>query len=332
MTGKRVVCYGELLLRLTPPGRELPLQSPEMRVTPAGAEANVAVALASFGARAKLLTVLPDNALGRAALNEVRRYGVDVGGVVFGQGRMGLFFLTPGAVTRPSDILYDRADSAFAKAPSSCFNAEALAGADWFHLSGVTPALGRMSASAAIAAVRAARERSIAVSFDGNYRSKLWESWASEAPAILRDIMGHADILFGDERDIGLVLGKSFDDRAKAVAAAFAAFPSLKRIACTTRAAHTVDRQDYGAAMYTREDIHRVPETELSGIVDRLGAGDAFAAGVIHGLLSGASDIEALKFGHAAAVLKHSLSGDFFTLSADAVRAAMGGQSVDVKR
>lgn len=328
----RVVCYGELLLRLTPPGRELPLQSPELRVTPAGAEANVAVALASFGQSAKLLTVLPDNVLGRAVLNEVRRYGVDIGGVVFGAGRMGLFLLVPGAVTRPSDILYDRADSAFAKAPSACFNAEALSGAQWFHVSGVTPALGRTSANAAIAAVRAARERELTVSFDGNYRSKLWENWADQAPAILRDIFAEADIVFGDERDIGLVLGRSFDDRAKAVAAAFAAFPKLKRIACTTRAAHSVDAQDSGAAMYTREDIHLVPAVSLSGIIDRLGAGDAFAAGVIHGLVSGMADAEALRFGHAAAVLKHSLSGDFFTLSADAVRSAMGAQSMDVKR
>jgi 2-dehydro-3-deoxygluconokinase len=332
VTGKRVVCFGELLLRLTPPGHELPLHSPQMRVTPAGAEANVAVALASFGQAAKLLTVLPDNALGRAALNEVRRYGVDVGNVVFGEGRMGLFFLTPGAVTRPSDVLYDRAESAFAKAPSSCFNVEALSGAAWFHVSGVTPALGRSSANATIAAVRAARERNILVSFDGNYRSKLWEGWADQAPGILREIFAQADIVFGDERDIALVLGRAFDDRAKAVAAAFAGFPHLKRIACTTRAAHSVERQDYGAAMYTRADIHLVPAVQLSGIVDRLGAGDAFAAGVIHGLLSGMGDGEALKFGHAAAVLKHSLSGDFFTLGGDAVRAAMGGQSVDVKR
>jgi 2-dehydro-3-deoxygluconokinase len=332
VTARRVVCFGELLLRLTPPGRDLPLQSPEMRVTPAGAEANVAVALASFGQAAKLLTVLPDNALGRAALNEVRRHGVDTSGVVFGHGRMGLFFLTPGAVTRPSDILYDRAESAFAEAPSACFSAEALSNAAWFHVSGVTPALGRTSANAAIAAVRAARERNIPVSFDGNYRSKLWEGWAEQAPAILGDIIAEADIVFGDERDIGLVLGRTFEDRAKAVAAAFVAFPRLKRVACTTRAAHSVDAQDYGAAMYTREDIHVVAPVQLSGIVDRLGAGDAFAAGVIHGVLSGMGDAEAVKFGHAAAVLKHSLSGDFFTLGADAVHAAMAGQGLDVRR
>ncbi len=333
---KHIVCLGEVLLRLAAPGRELMLQTPRLDVTVAGAEANVAVALAHFGHDARVVSVLPDNALGHAALGELRRHGVDTRGVVWGAGRMGLYFLSQGAVRRPSEVLYDRADSAFARSPSLA--RVELSGADWFHVSGVTPALNRNAADAAIAAARAARERRVPVSFDGNYRSKLWESWRDQAPAILRQLFEQADIVFGDDRDIGLVLGQRFDHasaeerRARAAAAAFQAFPNLTRIASTTRVSHSVDAQDYGAVMFTRTGTHQLPAVPLSGIVDRVGTGDAFAAGVVHGLLTGESDEAALKFGLAAACLKHSIPGDFFTLGIADVRAAMADQGLDVKR
>lgn len=332
---KAVVCFGEVLLRFTPPGHELLLQSPAMAATVAGAEANVAVALASFGHQARMATVLPDNALGHAALGELRKHGVDTRSVVFGAGRMGLFFLTPGAVRRPSEVLYDRADSAFAHAPQLCRVETAIGEAKWFHVSGVTPALGRACADAAIAAAKTARAQGVPVSFDGNYRSKLWEPWKDHAPAILRQLFENADIVFGDERDIGLVLGRTFageDRRVRAAAAAFEAFPRLKRIACTVRTPQSVDAQDYGAVMLTRNGAHFVADLELTGIVDRVGTGDAFAAGVIHGILSGMGDSQALAFGHAAACLKHSIPGDFLTLGLDAVRAALADDGLDVKR
>jgi 2-dehydro-3-deoxygluconokinase len=335
-TSKRIVCFGEILLRLAAPGRELMLQTPRLDVTVAGAEANVAVALAHFGQDARVVSVLPDNALGRAALGELRRHGVGTSGIAWGDGRMGLYFLSQGAVRRPSEVLYDRADSAFARTPSLA--KVDLGDADWFHVSGVTPALNRTTADAAIAAARAARERRVTVSFDGNYRSKLWESWRDQAPAILRQLFEQADIVFGDDRDIGLVLGQRFDQsspeerRARAATAAFQAFPKLMRIASTTRVSHSVDAQDYGAIMFTRDGSHQLPAVHLSGIVDRVGTGDAFAAGVIHGLLTGEGDEAALKFGLAAACLKHSVPGDFFTLSLDDVRAAMNDGGLDVKR
>ena len=337
-TPKRIICFGEILLRLAAPGRELLLQTPRLDVTVAGAEANVAVALSCFGHDAKMLTVLPDTALGRAVIGALRRHGVDTRAIKFGPGRMGLYFLTQGAVRRPSEILYDRADSAFARAPDACKVADEIVGADWFHISGVTPALGRASASAAIAAVRTAQEKQVPVSFDGNYRSKLWESWRSEAPGILKQLFQHADIVFGDDRDIALVLNKDFGNvsaeerRTHAAAAAFEAFPRLKRIASTVRVQHTVDRLDYGAVMFTRSGVHHAPAVELSAIVDRVGTGDAFAAGIIHGLLSGQSDGEALHFGLAAACLKHSIPGDFLTLRVEDVRAAMANEGLDVKR
>lgn len=329
---KRIVCFGEILLRLAPPGRELLLQSADMRATFAGAEANVAVALASFGHDVQILTVVPDNPLGQAAVAELRRHGVNTKAIKTGLGRLGLFFYSPGAVRRPSEVLYDRTGSAFANGPELCATPAALDGAAWFHVSGVTPALNRTCANAAIAMARAARERGIGVSFDGNYRSKLWESWRTEAPAILRQLFETADIVMGDERDIALVLGKSFDSIEAAAPAAFAAFPNLKRIAYTTRAQHAVEHMNYGAQLRTRSAVHTVTPVELSGIVDRVGTGDAFAAGVVHGLLTNMTDQDALKFAHAAACLKHSILGDYFPLGADAVHAAIGAASLDVKR
>lgn len=335
-SSKRIVCFGEILLRLAAPGRELMLQTPRLDVTVAGAEVNVAVALAHFGHEARMVSVLPDNALGAAALGELRRHGVDTRGIVHGHGRMGLYFLAQGAVRRPSEVLYDRADSAFARAPELA--AVDLSGANWFHVSGITPALNRRAADAAVAAARAARQAGVPVSFDGNYRSKLWETWREQAPGILRSLFEQADIVFGDDRDIALVLGQRFDDasaddrRARAAATAFQTFPRLTRIASTTRVQHSVDAQDYGAVMFTRGGVLRAPAVSLSGIVDRVGTGDAFAAGVVHGLLTGESDEEALKFGLAAACLKHSIPGDFFTLGVADVQAAMSDNSLDVKR
>lgn len=333
---KTIVCFGEILLRLAAPGRELLLRSPSLDVTVAGAEANVAVALAHFGNDARMMSVLPDNALGRAALGELRRHGVDTRGIALAEGRMGLFFLTHGAVRRASEVLYDRERSAFAAAPERAAVAAALDGANWFHLSGVTPALNRATAAAAIAAAQAAETRRVPMSFDGNYRAKLWAPWAAEAPAILRQLAERAAILFGDDRDIALVLGRTFegdgDERqVRAAEAAFAAFPRLERIAATTRTAHAADVQDYGAIMHTRAGVHRAAPVALAGIVDRVGTGDAFAAGVIHALLAGEDDAAALAFGHAAACLKHSIPGDFLPFSAAEVRAAAAG-GLDVKR
>src|SRR5687768_6131452 len=182
----RIVCFGELLLRLGAPGRQVLLQSPQFEVFVGGAEANVAVSLARFGHDSAQVGVYPDNALGAAAAGELRRHGVDTRALRTGPGRMGLYFLTPGAVHRPSEVLYDRAGSAFALADPAAYDWPALlAGADWLHLSGVTPALGERAAAAAIAAAREARRLGVKVSFDGNYRPKLWEAWNGDAPGLL---------------------------------------------------------------------------------------------------------------------------------------------------
>ncbi len=339
MISGRVVCFGELLLRLGAPGRQVLLQEPRFEVQYGGAEANVAVSLARFGHAAAMVSVVPDNALGRACIGELRRHGVDTRDVVLGDGRMGLYFLTTGAIHRPSEVLYDRAHSAFALSAPDRFDWDAiLSGASGFHLSGVTPALGPASAAAAIRAIKAARERGLTVSFDGNYRAKLWDAWRGDAPGIHRQILAHADIVFADHRDIAIALGADFGGVAPeqrnlaAARAAFDAFGQIRRMATTIRVQHNVDRHDLAATLITRDGALTTESHALSPIVDRIGAGDAFAAGVLHGLRTGMGDADALRFGLAAACLKHSIPGDFNLASTADVAAFLSEQRFDVRR
>lgn len=339
MVGK-IVCFGELLLRLGAPGRELLLQSPQLQVHIGGAEANVAVALSHFGHEAQLVTVVADNALGTAALGEVRRHGVDTRGVQQAPGRMGLYFLSTGAVQRPSQVLYDRADSAFARAGGGEHDwAALLSGADWLHLSGVTPALGPQAAAGALRAVRAARQAGVKVCFDGNFRPQLWKAWDGDAASLLRELMAEADLLFASHRDIEVVLGKRYSpgDAAACFEAAahdaFAAFPNLQRMAATTRDQRSVDQHVLAAVSLSRGgSLVTAPAQDVAGIVDRIGTGDAFAAGVLHGILSGMDEAQSLRFGLAAGCLKHSVPGDFFPLGVAEVEAAMEEGGFDVRR
>lgn len=337
----RIVCFGELLLRLGAPGRERLLQSPALEVRIGGAEANVAVSMARFGHRTAYVGAVADNALGEAALGELRRHGVEVDGALRRDGRMGLYFLATGAGHRPSEVLYDRADSAFARTGSDRYDwSGLLAGAALLHVSGITPALGQTTAGAAIAAARAAREAGAMVSFDGNFRPKLWAAWDSDPARILRELIGEADIAFADHRDIAVMLGE--DDRlsdkpdarfAAAAARAFAAFPRLQRLATTVRTQHSVDDHGMSALLATRDGTLQIaPTCALHGIVDRIGAGDAFAAGVLHGILDGMDDAKSLHFGLAAACLKHSVPGDLNLVDREDVFAAMRGERLDVKR
>lgn len=312
----RFVAFGEVMLRLSPPGRELLLQTPRLDTGIAGAEANVAVAVARLGHEAALVTALPANALGDAALANLRGHGVDCSGIRRSAGRMGLYFVATGAGLRASRVIYDRAGSAFSLAPADGWDWDALlAGADRLHLSGITPALGPGGTAAALAAALAARRLGVPVSFDGNYRAQLWEAWDGDPQATLHALIGHADILFGDERDIALVLGCRFEGDAEAradasVRAAFAAFPELRIIASMGRTIDHVDQHRLTVRLTTRDGA-RVGETlVVSGIVDRVGSGDAFAAGVLHGLRQGLMPAQAAAQGLALAALKHTIPGD----------------------
>lgn len=340
MLHNQIVCFGELLLRMGAPGHQLLLQSPVLEVHVGGAEANVGVSLAHFGHPVTMVGTIADNPLGAHAAGELRRHGVDTRHLQCAEGRMGLYFLTTGALHRPSEVVYDRADSAFARADPAGYDwPRLLQGAQWLHLSGVSPALGANVAEAALAAARSARQRGVRVSFDGNYRPKLWQRWDGDAAAILRELFACADIVFADHRDIGVVLGGSFDqpdpcERVRAAARqAFAAFPQLQWMACTQRSVHSVDHHTLGAMLLQRDDRDALAAAvQLDPIVDRIGAGDAFAAGILHGLVAGWDMQTTVDFGLAAGCLKHSIPGDFSPLSVAEVRALTGESRYDVRR
>jgi 2-dehydro-3-deoxygluconokinase len=335
-----VLCFGELLLRLGAPGQQLLLQTPSLDVHAGGAEANVGVALACLGHDVAMAGVVADNALGSAVLGELRRHGVDTRHVRRSAGRMGLYFMTAGAGLRPGEVVYDRAESAFATAPADSYDwPTLLQGAQWLHLSGISPALGPQAAQATLAAARAACDMGIKVSFDGNFRPRLWERWGGDAQAILRDLFACAHIVFADHRDIGVVLGGEFsqgDAQARvdaAAAMAFAAFPQLQYMACTQRTTHNASRHALGAMLLGRDGTRALaPVRELDGIVDRIGGGDAFAAGVLHGLMEGFDSATTIRFGLAAGCLKHSIPGDFCPVGVADVMALMDEETFDVRR
>lgn len=335
----RAVCFGEVMIRLSSPPGERLLESALFEARVGGAEANVAVSLARFGWDARMVTRLPDQALGRAVRDELRRHGVDTSAVAWAEGRLGLYFLTPGAVVRPSEVIYDRAESAFAEADPADWGWDALlAGADRLHLSGVTPAIGPKPAAAALDAVAAANRIGMPVSFDGNYRAKLWAAWRGDGPGTIRRLLEGAETAFVDDRDLALALGRSFDGelrerRRVAAEAAFQAFPRLQRVVATVREQTGVENQSLSALAFVRDGrVHESGPWSLTGVVDRIGGGDAFAAGVLHVLGTGGDAADALDFGLAASALKHSVKGDFNTATEAEVRALLLGGGLDVRR
>jgi 2-dehydro-3-deoxygluconokinase len=328
----RFVCFGEMLIRLTAPAGELMLQTPRFETSFGGAEANVAVSLARFGHDVRMATVLPDNALGHAARAELRRHNVDTSFCALGAGRMGLYFVTPGAGPRASEVLYDRADSAFARAPGEIDWQSALAGAEWLHVSGVTPALNAACADAALRAMRAARAAGVKVSFDANFRAKLWEARGEDPRPTLDALFAEADLLFGDERDIGLAAGERATGAEDAARIAFARYPNLQGLAATTRTVQSAEHHTLSGMTFTRAGATRTREHAITGVVDRIGGGDAFAAGVLYGLATGAAEPFMLDFAVAAAVLKHTMRGDFNLASADDVIFHLTNSGSDVRR
>ena len=330
-----IVCFGELLLRLSAPTGQLMLQTPRLDTCIGGAEANVAVSLARLGHTVSMVSSLPGNALGMAVRDGLRTHGVDTGAILFTPGRLGLYFLTTGAVLRPSEITYDRAASAFAETdPGAYFWPDLLKGAAWLHVSGISAATGERGALATLQAMREARAQGARISFDGNYRASLWAERGCDGADVLCELMRHADLAFADQRDFALLLQRpelGRCSRGEAMAAAFAAFPQISKIAATSRTQLASDRHDLSATLYTRGSAHQAREYPLHGIVDRIGTGDAFAAGVLHGLLRGWSDDRTLAFGLAAAVAKHSIAGDF-NLACETQIEAVSAGALDVRR
>lgn len=332
-----VTCFGELLLRLTPPGSQLMVQADSLELHPGGAEGNVAVALASLGHAVRFAGLVSENALGDRVVSALRSAGVDTQFLRRAPGRMGLYFMEDGAGPRPSAITYDRAGSAFAEAdPAAIDFAGALDGMRLFHTGGITPALGPKGVVLAKAANAAALAANVPICFDGNYRGALWSSWDSNPGAVLRELVADATILIGNHRDISLLLGKTFsgdgaDRRRDAAEAAFATFPRLQLIASTARHLVTSDHHRIAARVDSRNAAHQTEEIDVTGIVERIGTGDAFAAGVLHAWVEGGDERAMAESGLALTALKHTVPGDMCLVSRAALDdfSANGG---DVRR
>ncbi len=328
-----VLCFGELLLRLSSPRGEGTLQSTRLDAHFGGAEGNVAVALARLGLRSGIVSALPDNAIGDAAIESLRKAGVDTSRVARAPGRMGLYFLTPATGVSAGSVIYDRADSVFCNARDYDWPA-LLEGVEWLHLSGIVPALGPEMAEVGLAAIAAARAAGVRVSFDGNFRGSLWARWCPDPGPILADYISGADLLFGSHRDLSLVLGREFGGKNDvrqhdAALAAFERFPQLSTIASTGREILTADHHRLSARIDARDDAFSAPALEVTGIVDRIGTGDAFAAGVLARLDDGLE--AAATTGLALAALKHGIAGDHSTATPRDL-AAFEGAPADVRR
>ena len=333
-----VVTLGEVMLRLKSPELERLFQSPLLQATFGGAEANVAASLAQFGVHARFVSAVPDNNVGDACLASLRELGVDVSAVRRAGERLGVYFLENGANQRPSRVTYDRAGSSISTARAADFDWNAVfAGAEWFHITGVTPAISATAAELSIAAAKTARERGLTVSCDFNYRKNLWK-YGKRAPEVMRELVGFATIGVANEEDCQNALGIEAEvnvergdlahEKYRALAEkVLTSFPRLEKLAITLRASHSADHNGWSAVLHNRKDMLSSRPYDIGDIVDRVGAGDSFAAGLIYGLRVYRDDQRALEFATAASCLKHSIPGDINRVSVAEVEALMAGDA-----
>lgn len=332
----KIATFGEIMLRLKAPGQERFFQSPLLEATFGGGEANVAVSLANFGMDAEFITVLPENVLGDACVQELRRFGVGTGRIRRGKGRMGIYFLEGGANQLPSKVVYDRAYSAIALAqPGDIDWEKAFEGVNWFHITGITPAISETAMELSLESVQAAKARGITVSCDLNFRKNLWK-YGKKAPEVMCELAKYVDIAIANEEDVQKSLGITLDvavekgelDRNKYQALSdrvLAAYPNMRMIAITLRESHSADSNGWAACLNDREQFLISRRYQINDIVDRVGGGDSFAGGLIYGLNTYESQRDALEFAVAASCLKHSIIGDFNRIGVADVEKLMGG-------
>lgn len=320
-----IASFGEVLLRYSPPAPLLLAQARQFDVCTGGAEANVAAALARLGHRTRMLTVLPDNVLGQRAKADLASHGVDTGHILHREGRMGNYFLDMASGLRAGKVTYDREHSAFAQSRAVDWPmADWLDGVTHLHLSGITLALSQELTDASIALATAAKAQGATISFDGNFRAALWAKSQRDPGAATARLFGLADIIFANHRDAGLVLGREFScegpaRRREAALALLEAFPTVSAIASTARNIENAETHHISARIDTRQNAAETDQWRIAGIVDRIGTGDAFAAGVLHSWLDQPGDLAiAPRSGLGLMALKHSTLGDAsFASSAD---------------
>lgn len=333
---KRIVCFGEIMLRLNPNGYLRFSQAGQFDATYAGGEANVAVALACYGMHSAYVTKLPAHEIGQAAVNALRRYGVDTDGIIRGGDRLGIYFVEKGASQRPSKVIYDRAGSAIALAQPEEFDWDTiLQGADWFHFTGITPALGGNLAEACAQACQAAKAKGIPVSCDLNYRAKLWTR--EEARTVMTRLCRYVDVCIANEEDAKDVFGIEADktdvfsgklskEGYSSVARQLSERFPFQRVAITLRTSLSANDNRWAALLYTDGASYFSKEYPIH-IVDRVGGGDSFGGSLIYALLSGMGDQEAVEFAVAGSALKHTIEGDFNLVTVDEVKRLMNGDT-----
>ena len=330
----KTVCFGELMLRLAPEGYTRFVQADSFGATYGGGEANVAVSLANFGTDARYITKLPANEIGQAAVNSLRRYGVDTTGIVRGGPRVGIYVLEKGASQRPSKVVYDRAGSSIALADATDFDwKKLLEGATWFHFTGITPALGDNVAKITLEAVRTAKEMGLTVSCDLNYRKNLWSR--QKASEVMAQLMPYVDVCIANEEDAGDVFdihadatditgGKLSHEGYISVARKLTERFGFSKVAITLRESISASDNNWAAMLYSGGEAVFSKKYPVH-IVDRVGGGDSFGAGLIYGVQSGMSDKDALEFAVAASCLKHTIEGDYNQVTVDEVKKLAGG-------
>ena len=316
---KKVVTFGEIMLRLAPEGYYRFVQAASYGATYGGGEANVAISLANYGMDASFVTKLPAHEIGQAGVNSLRQFGVDTSKIVRGGDRVGIYFLEKGASQRPSKVIYDRAGSAIATATTADFNwDEIFEGADWFHFTGITPALGDNVAEICLEACKAAKAKGITVSCDLNYRNKLWSK--EKAGQVMGELCKYVDVCISNEEDANDVFGIKSEGTELTDRFGF------KKVAITLRTSISANDNKWAAMLYENGESYFSKEY-LMHIVDRVGGGDSFGGGLIYACLNDYAPQDTIEFAVAASCLKHSIEGDFNQVSVSEVQKLAGGDA-----
>ncbi len=332
-----VVTFGEIMLRLTPPGFQRFVQAHSFDVVYGGGEANVAASLANYGVDARFVTALPPHEIGDACENFLRQLGVDTSYIVRQGDRLGIYFLEMGAVQRGSKVIYDRSGSALAELkPGDIDWRAAFEGADWLHWTGITPAISEGASDTLREALQTAAEMGLSISCDLNYRSKLWK-WGKEPSEVMGELVEYVDYAIGNEEDADKVFGITAEgvdvEAGEVEASAYRSvceqlmerFSKLKKVAITLRSSVSASHNNWSGVLYDGETLYEGPKYEITHIVDRVGGGDSFCGGLVYALSSGKSDQEAIDFAVSASCLKHTVYGDFNLVSVDEVEKLAGG-------
>ena len=335
---KKIITFGEIMLRLATPEHQRFAQMTSLNATFGGGEANVAVSLANYGLNAEFVTRLPENDLGQAVLMDLRKHNVGTHHIIHGGGRLGIYFLETGAVSRPSKVIYDRANSSIAEIKPGMINwDEVLEDASWFHWTGITPAISEGAAQICLEGIKTANQKNITVSCDLNFRKNLWK-WGKNAGEVMPDLVSGCDIILGNEEDAEKVFGIKpekgdvSDGHLSAVEyksvciKLMKQFTRAKKVIITLRGSINADHNSWSGVLYDGKKLFEAPEYQITHIVDRVGGGDSFMGGLIYGLITWpGNDQKALNFAAAASCLKHTIHGDYNLVSVSEVEQLMKG-------